>query len=96
MHSLHAVVRYVCAVGKGIPDALGVLACGLLPGMRRPVRQGTDGRSLLGPKTGEEQRMDDSTRKRKGYLKGKEKGMGGVGVRVLFLDQLSMVYYISE
>lgn len=86
MHSLHAVVRYVCTVGKGIPDALGVLACGLLPGTRRPVRQGTDGRSVPGPKTGEEQRMDESTRKRKGYLKG-----NGIGreVRALSLDQSS-------
>lgn len=74
-HSLHAVVRYVFAVVKGIPDALGVLACGLLPGTKRPVRQGNDGRSVLGPKTGEEQRMDESTRKRKGYLRGS--GMGG-------------------
>lgn len=40
-----------------------MLACGLLPGTRRPVWQSPDGRSVLGPKTGEEQRMDESTRK---------------------------------
>ncbi len=73
-HSLHAVVRYVFAVGKGFPDALSVLTCGLLPGMKRPVRQVTDERSVLGPKTAEEQRMDKSTRKRKGYLRGSGRG----------------------
>lgn len=40
-----------------------MLACGLLPGTRGPVWQGPDGRSVLGPKTGEEQRMDELTRK---------------------------------
>lgn len=50
--------RKACSRQKVVPDVHGVssavvsnvLACGKLPWIKRPFRQGADGRSVLGPK----------------------------------------------